>query len=159
MRTPACAFLKISFSSNNPEHAYKDTAISFYHKDSDMVHPSYYLASFLTRINLSIIHKSFNWEINHWFMTTKVEDNPWSMSGNLVWLYFSTLSHPQLVLHFLQWEIFQFVLTPPAVEYANTPIPSIMDFIPAQRGVAVRLNPHPRHGIIKDLIVLNETQP
>ncbi len=81
------------------------------------------------------------------------------MSGNLVWLYFSTLSHPQLALHFLQWEIFLSVLTPPAVEYANTPIPSIMDFIPAQRGVAVRLNPHPRHGIIKDLIVLDETQP
>lgn len=53
----------------------------------------------------------------------------------------------------------QSILTPPTVEYANTPIPSIMDLIPAQRGVAVCLNPHPRHGIIKDLIVLDKTQP
>ena len=33
-----------------------------------------------------------------------------------------------------------------------------MNLIPPQRGVAVRLDPHPGHGVVKDFIVLDEAQ-
>lgn len=33
-----------------------------------------------------------------------------------------------------------------------------MDLVPPQRGVAVRLDPHARHGVVKDLVVLDEAQ-
>lgn len=33
-----------------------------------------------------------------------------------------------------------------------------MNLISSQCGVAVRLDPHPGHGIVKDLIVLDEAQ-
>lgn len=33
-----------------------------------------------------------------------------------------------------------------------------MDLVPPQRGVTVRLDPHASHGVVKDLIVLDEAQ-
>ena len=33
-----------------------------------------------------------------------------------------------------------------------------MNLISSQRGVAVRLDPHPGHGVVEDLVVLDEAQ-
>lgn len=49
-------------------------------------------------------------------------------------------------------------LTSSSIEYTDTTISAIVDLIPPQGGVAVRLDPHSCHCIVKDLIVLNEAQ-
>lgn len=48
------------------------------------------------------------------------------------------------------------LLTSSPVEDADAAISPVVDFVPPQRGVAIRFYPHPRHGVIEDLIVLNE---
>ena len=49
-------------------------------------------------------------------------------------------------------------LTPSPIENADPSISAIVDLVPAQCGIAVGLDPHPSHGIVKDLIVLDESQ-
>ena len=48
--------------------------------------------------------------------------------------------------------------TSPSIENADPSIPPIVDFIPPECGVAVRLDPDPRHGVVEDLVILNEPQ-
>ncbi len=48
------------------------------------------------------------------------------------------------------------ISTSASIEDADTSISSIMNLISSQRGVAVCLDPHPGHGVIEDLIVLDE---
>lgn len=60
----------------------------------------------------------------------------------------STCQSPQL------WEL----STSATVEDADASISAVMDLVSPQGGVAVRLDPHSSHGIVKDLIVLDETQ-
>lgn len=48
--------------------------------------------------------------------------------------------------------------TSASVEDADASISAIMNLISSQGRVAVRLDPHPSHGVVKDLIVLNEAQ-
>lgn len=50
------------------------------------------------------------------------------------------------------------LFTSTAVEYTDAAVPAVVDLIPPQGGVAVRLDPHSGHGVVEDLIVLNETQ-
>lgn len=50
------------------------------------------------------------------------------------------------------------LITSASVEDADASVSAIVDLIPSQRGVAVRLDPHARHGVVKDLIVFNEAQ-
>lgn len=49
-------------------------------------------------------------------------------------------------------------VTSASVKDADASISAIVDLISSQCGVAVCLDPHPCHGIIKDLVVLNEAQ-
>lgn len=51
------------------------------------------------------------------------------------------------------------LLTFATIEDADSPIPAIMNFVASQYWVAVRLDPDPSHGIVKDLIALNDAQP
>lgn len=46
--------------------------------------------------------------------------------------------------------------TSASIEDADASISAIMNLISSQCGVAVSLDPYPSHGIVKDLIVLNE---
>lgn len=48
--------------------------------------------------------------------------------------------------------------TSPSVEYTDAAVSAVVDLVPAQGGVAVRLDPHSCHGVVKDFIVLDETQ-
>lgn len=48
--------------------------------------------------------------------------------------------------------------TSPSVEDADASISPVVNLVSSQRGVAVRLDPHPGHGVVKDLIVLDEAQ-
>lgn len=48
--------------------------------------------------------------------------------------------------------------TSPPVEYTDAAVPAVVDLVPAQGGVAVRLDPHSCHGVVKDFIVLDKTQ-
>lgn len=48
--------------------------------------------------------------------------------------------------------------TSAAVEYTDASVPAVVDLIPPQGGVAVRFDPHSGHGVVKDLIVLDEAQ-
>lgn len=50
------------------------------------------------------------------------------------------------------------MFTSASVEDADASISAVMNLVPPQRGVAVRLDPHPGHGVVKDLIVLDEAQ-
>lgn len=54
--------------------------------------------------------------------------------------------------------MFKTLGTSASVEDADASISAVMNLVSSQRGVAVSLDPHPRHGIIKDLIVLDEAQ-
>lgn len=49
-------------------------------------------------------------------------------------------------------------VTSASVKDADASISAIVDLISSQCGVAVCLDPHSCHGIIKDLVVLNEAQ-
>lgn len=48
--------------------------------------------------------------------------------------------------------------TSPSVEYTDAAVSAVVDLVPAQGGVAVRLDPHSCHGVVKDFIVLDKTQ-
>lgn len=48
--------------------------------------------------------------------------------------------------------------TSASVEYTDAAVSAVVDLVPAQGGVAVRLDPHSRHGVVKDFIVLDKTQ-
>lgn len=48
--------------------------------------------------------------------------------------------------------------TSASIEDADASVSAVVNLISSQCGVAVRLDPHPRHGIVKDLIVLDEAQ-
>lgn len=48
--------------------------------------------------------------------------------------------------------------TSASVEDADASISAVVDLVSSQRGVAVCLDPHARHSIVKDLVVLNEAQ-
>lgn len=48
--------------------------------------------------------------------------------------------------------------TSASVEDADASVSAVMNLIPPQRGVAVRLDPHPGHGVVKDFIVLDKAQ-
>lgn len=48
--------------------------------------------------------------------------------------------------------------TSASVEDADPAISAVVNLVSSQRGVAVRLDPHPRHGVVKDLVVLDEAQ-
>ena len=50
------------------------------------------------------------------------------------------------------------VCTSPSVEDADASVSPVVDLVPPQRGVAVRLDPHARHGVVEDLVVLDEAQ-
>lgn len=45
------------------------------------------------------------------------------------------------------------------IEDADAPIPPIVDFVVPQHWVAVRLDPDPSHGVVKDLVELDDAQP
>lgn len=49
-------------------------------------------------------------------------------------------------------------LTSASVEDADASVSAVVDLVPPQGGVAVCLDPHPGHGVVKDLIVLDEAQ-
>lgn len=49
-------------------------------------------------------------------------------------------------------------VTSASVEDADASISAVMDLISSQSGVAVRFDPHSRHGVIEDLIVLDEAE-
>lgn len=49
-------------------------------------------------------------------------------------------------------------MTSSSVEYTDPAVSPVVDLIPPQSGVAVRLDPHSCHSVVKDLIVLNEAQ-
>lgn len=48
--------------------------------------------------------------------------------------------------------------TSASVEDADPAVSAVVNLVSSQRGVAVRLDPHPRHGVVKDLIVLDEAK-
>lgn len=48
--------------------------------------------------------------------------------------------------------------TSPSVEYTDAAVSAVVDLVPAQGGVAVRLDPHSCHGVVKDFIVLDKAQ-
>lgn len=48
--------------------------------------------------------------------------------------------------------------TSASVEDADAAVSAVVDLIPPQRRVAVRLDPHSRHGVVEDLVVLYEAQ-
>lgn len=48
--------------------------------------------------------------------------------------------------------------TSSSIEYTDAAVSAVMDLIPSQGGVAVCLDPHSCHGVVKDFIVLDETQ-
>lgn len=47
-------------------------------------------------------------------------------------------------------------ITSSSIEYTDATVSPVMDLVPPQGGVAVRLDPHSCHSIVKDLIVLDE---
>lgn len=51
-----------------------------------------------------------------------------------------------------------FMFTSASIEDADAAVSAVVNLISSQSGVAVRLDPHPRHGVVKDLIVLDEAQ-
>lgn len=51
-----------------------------------------------------------------------------------------------------------FMFTSASIEDADAPVSAVVNLISSQSGVAVRLDPHSRHGVVKDLIVLDEAQ-
>lgn len=55
-------------------------------------------------------------------------------------------------------DVVLFQQTSASVKDADASISAIVDLISSQCGVAVCLDPHSCHGIIKDLVVLNEAQ-
>lgn len=56
------------------------------------------------------------------------------------------------------WPLASCCVTSASVKDADASISAIVDLISSQCGVAVCLDPHSCHGIIKDLVVLNEAQ-
>lgn len=50
------------------------------------------------------------------------------------------------------------LFTSAPIKYTDASVPAVVDLIPPQGGVAVRLDPHSSHGVVKDLIVLDEAQ-
>lgn len=50
------------------------------------------------------------------------------------------------------------LFTSASIKYTDASVPAVVDLIPPQGGVAVCLDPHASHSIVKDLIVLNEAQ-
>lgn len=50
------------------------------------------------------------------------------------------------------------LFTSAPIKYTDASVPAVVDLIPPQGGVAVRLDPHSCHGVVKDLIVLDEAQ-
>lgn len=48
--------------------------------------------------------------------------------------------------------------TSASVEDANAAVSAVVNLVAPQRGVAVRLDPHARHGIVEDFVVLDEAQ-
>ena len=48
--------------------------------------------------------------------------------------------------------------TSASVKDANAAIPPIMNLIEPEHGVAVRLDPDARHGVVEDLVVLDDAQ-
>lgn len=48
--------------------------------------------------------------------------------------------------------------TSASVEDADPAVSAVVNLVSSQRGVAVRLDPHPRHGVVKDLVVLDEAK-
>ena len=51
------------------------------------------------------------------------------------------------------------IRTSAAVEYTDSAVPAVVDLVVPQDGVAVRLDPHARHGVVEDLVVLYDAQP
>jgi hypothetical protein len=45
-----------------------------------------------------------------------------------------------------------------SVEDANAAVPAIKDFVALEGGVRVRLDPHAGHGVVEDLVLLEQTQ-
>lgn len=45
-------------------------------------------------------------------------------------------------------------LTSSTVEYTDSPIPAVVDLVVLEVGVAVRLDPHTSHRVIKYLVIL-----
>ena len=46
-----------------------------------------------------------------------------------------------------------------SIEDTDSTVPSVVNLVVSQHGVTVRLDPHPSHGVVEYLIVLDHAQP
>lgn len=79
-------------------------------------------------------------------------------SSNINSSYIRKLKEKKKHVRSSPWPPASCCVTSASVKDADASISAIVDLISSQCGVAVGLDPHSCHGIIKDLVVLNEAQ-
>lgn len=79
-------------------------------------------------------------------------------SSNINSSYIRKLKKKKKHVRSSPWPLASCCVTSASVKDADASISAIVDLISSQCGVAVCLDPHSCHGIIKDLVVLNEAQ-